>query len=204
MAGRKGRETASLRAGVTASVALALGALAHTAAHGSPPSWVGLGVLTPFAWLVVTVATRTALTPWRASLLVGGMQVGVHHILAWAPPSMAPAGATHAHHQPVEMETLAAAHVPVEGAGHATTTWMLLAHIAAGVVAGLVIAYGEAAATELAAWLAPVTVGLPALPTVVGRLRLLIGEWIPFPHRPPLLLADRLRGPPVLDGVTAA
>ena len=167
------------RAGLVATLVLALAALAHRVGGGTLPDPLILLALASFTMAGATFAARFRLTFGRLVAILGTGQVALHYGLGFsAPASCAPVGGGHAGHAGHAVAgTLAtcAASTPVpDGVAHLphetpAGAWMVLAHVVATLVVALVVAHGERALGLLLTWLAPrraLADLLPALPVV--------------------------------------
>ena len=167
------------RAGLVATLVLALAALAHRVGGGTLPDPLILAALAAFTMAGATFAARFRLTFARLVAVLGTGQVALHYGLGFsAPASCAPVGGGHAGHAVAGTLATCAASTPVpDGVAHLphetpAGAWMVLAHVLATLVVALVVAHGERALGLLLTWLAPrtaLTDMLPALP-VAHRL----------------------------------
>ncbi len=171
--GSGGRAVRQLRAAVATLVVVGLGASAHSVGGGSSLQLVPATVLTllvaPLVWILLR--SRTSLP--RMVLAIGSGQVVTHVTLAaMAPATGGTATPAHAH----GAVALSAAGPDLPAALHLSGP-MLLAHLAATVLAGVLLTRGEDVVRVVARWFctripaAPV-LGVTAVPTVVvGRSR---------------------------------
>ena len=167
------------RAGLVATLVLALAALAHRVGGGTLPDPLILAALAAFTMAGATFAARFRLTFARLVAVLGTGQVALHHGLGFsAGVACSPVPGGHAGHaEPGRVASCVTVAPLPDGVAHlphdATTgVWMVLAHVLATLVVALVVAHGERALGLLLAWLAPrgaLADLLPALP-VVHRL----------------------------------
>jgi len=195
-----------VRAASVSAVVLGLAGAAHVAGHGELPRPGILVALAAFVALVTMVATRRLLSlPALVGLLVA-TQVVLHQAMTWlsvpACAALVTAADPHAAHQLTVGSGLgcAVAGVPMGGQPEAiggTSALMVLTHLAATLMAAVILASGERALWALLDWLRPAlrvwtTPALvtqrvaPPRPAASARL----------PHQPPVLRSVRRRGPP--------
>lgn len=146
---------------VAAATGLMLGAAvgAHAAAGGTVPPAIVVGLLGALFAVVAAVVARTGPRRRRSLLLVGAAQYAAHQLLAMAshwpaaplhPAAVDDAGHRHGAVTPLVAHPAAGGDVPGAAAGTeltAAAVWldgrMLLGHLAATVVVGLVLATGD-------------------------------------------------------------
>lgn len=182
-----------LRAGAVAASVVGLAAGAHLAGGGELPGpGLLLAVVVVLAAVTLLLAGRRFTWPVLAGLLGTGQFV-LHEVFEQCSgPSATVVG--HGHHQTL---------VPALDAGAATASGspaMTVAHVAATVVATVLLLHGEALVWSLWAWLRPlVRVLLDLLGPAVGILARFPTTTVP---RPRSVVARRVRrrGPP---GATA-
>ena len=209
-----------LRSGVLAVCTLGLSALAHALAGGHLPGAGSLAALAAGVGLLCWAVGRWRLSARAVTGLLGAGQVALHAAFAALAPQ--PGGHGGARAVPPGLEGLATGAVPGalrasgHSAAHAAALWvggpttadaaMLLAHAAAAVALGLVVARGESALWDLCAWLAPLApllllglLGLlGALPARPTRRRPATGHLDRPRVRRELSRLHRRRGPPRL------
>ncbi|MHA7135090.1 hypothetical protein [Oerskovia turbata] len=190
------------RAGLVATLVLALAALAHRVGGGTLPHPLILLALASFTLAGTMLAARLRFTVGRLVVVLGAGQVGLHHALGFlGRATCAPVASGHAGHAAVPAACPAppalpdaVAHLPHAAPGG---QWMLLAHALATLVVALVVARGERALGLLLTWLAPrarLTDLLPALP---ARPRLQAPAAAPSRATNALWRRPSTRGPPV-------
>ncbi|MDI2033297.1 hypothetical protein [Paenarthrobacter nitroguajacolicus] len=189
----------ALRSGAIALVIVALAAGAHVVGGGLLPTAPVLLALLALTALASTLATRFKLSFVAMAALLGSSQVLLHEAFtALAPVGGAAPNGTH-HLETVPLPSLdPAAHL--HELGTTLGVLMLIAHIAATVGSAIVLAKGEDALWQLAAWLRP----LVSLPTLLfrpdaGASPVAVGApdvFIPRPWRN--LRQDSRRGPPAV------
>ncbi|WP_421742844.1 hypothetical protein [Cellulomonas sp.] len=190
-----------VRAGVVAAVTVALGALAHVLAGGTLPPSVVLVTLTALALAAAVVLTARRLGPAGALALLGVGQLAVHSSFSlFSTVACLPGPASlqgHVHHPGMVMATQASctpADVtlvqPLLGAPA-----MLVLHVAASVVAALVLVGADRALWWLAAWLSPL-LGTTEPAAVVPRASLPTPAEVPWSGYAWWRDAVPLRGPP--------
>lgn len=189
------------RAGLVATLVLALAALAHLVGGGTLPDPLILAALASFTMAGATFAARFRLTFARLVAILGTGQVALHYGLGLgAVPTCAPVAGAHAGHavSPAMACTPllpdGVAHLPHETSAGA---WMVLAHVLATVVVALVVAHGERALGLLLTWLAPRTALAELLPAVPVPPRLLLPDAEPARAVTVHLRIPTTRGPPV-------
>lgn len=189
----------ALRSGGIALVIVALAAGAHVVGGGLLPMAPVLFALLALTALATTLATRFKLNAFTMAALLGAGQLALHEAFtALGPVAAGTQGTTHH----LGNETLnPALHTVTEHThelGSTVGVLMLVAHIAATLGSALVLAKGEDALWQLAAWLRP----LVALPTLLFRpdagasplAAAAPDVFIPRPWRN--LRQDSRRGPP--------
>lgn len=189
-----------LRACLISTATLGLAAAAHTAAGGHLPGAPVLLLLAVLSLAPVMFLSRYRLGPAAMAGILTASQTALHQAFTTlAEPSghcTGPGIGAHGHHQ-----AFAIPHCATAGdvAGHDMAGWpgaaMLAAHIIATAATALLLARGEAALWQLAAWLKPLTTILrPATLPARARLHALRGVTVLVPH--PGLRIPTLRGPP--------
>lgn len=198
------------RGAVVAVVTIALAALAHVVAGGSLPPFVVVVALTAILLAAAVVLTGRRLGPVGAVTLLGAGQVAVHSAfslftsMACMPASTDQAALFgHEHHPGMVMQSQAACTAvdpavvqPLLGASA-----MLVLHVAATLVAALVIVGADRALWWLAAWLRPL-VGGPATVVVVPRPSLPTPAEVPWSGHAWWRDVVPLRGPPAWQSPT--
>ncbi|NUU19291.1 hypothetical protein HP550_18735 [Cellulomonas humilata] len=193
-----------VRAGVVAAVTVALASLAHVLAGGALPPTVVLVTLTAVTLAAAVVLTARRVGTVGALALLGVGQLAIHSsfslftTMACVPgPDGQAALFGHVHHAGMAMEPLAACSAveqtlapPLLGASA-----VLVLHVAAAVVAALVLAGADRALWGIAAWLAPL-VGSEAAAVVVPRPTLPTPVDVPWSGYAWWRDAVPLRGPP--------
>ncbi|MFF3066276.1 hypothetical protein ACFVQ3_17190 [Oerskovia sp. NPDC057915] len=200
------------RAGLVATLVLALAALAHRVGGGTLPHPLILLALASFTMAGATFAARFRLTFGRLVAVLGTGQVALHYGLGFsATASCAPVGGPHAGHAGLAAAGQVAscagvtpvpdgvAHLPHETPAGA---WMVLAHVVATLVAtlvvALVVAHGERALGLLLTWLAPRRALADLLPALPVAHRLLAPVAAPSLTATVHLRTPTTRGPPLL------
>ncbi|MGR0161700.1 hypothetical protein [Paenarthrobacter nitroguajacolicus] len=191
----------ALRSGGIALVIVALAATAHVIAGGELPTAPVLVALVALTALATTLATRFRLNLFTMAGLLGAGQLALHEAFTALGPITASAPGTK-HHLGAEALNpgldIAATHTHELGTAFGTV--MFAGHVAATIASAVVLAKGEDALWQLAAWLRP----LLALPTLLfrpdaGASPLAAGAtdvFIPRPWRN--LRQDSRRGPPAV------
>src|SRR6185312_266476 len=187
------------RSAVVAAAVLCLAAAAHTAAGGTLPHPAVVLALAALTWLPVMILAGRRLAPATILAVLAGGQVALHQAFElFGTVQCAPAGspaehaghAGHAGHAAVALDCMSASAHTGDSPG------MLAAHLAATALTALMLARGEAALWELAAWLRPL-VQLPAVTAAPVRASLPITDQGPLPlHTAYLVTLLPLRGPP--------
>jgi uncharacterized membrane protein YoaK (UPF0700 family) len=191
----------ALRSGAIALVIVALAAGAHVVGGGLLPMAPVLLALLALTALATTLATRFKLNVVTMAALLGAGQLALHEAFTALGPVAA--GTTAAAHHLGNEPLNPALHTVTEHTHEVGTTvgvLMLLAHIAATLGSSILLAKGEDALWQLAAWLRP----LVALPTLLfrpdaGASPVAVGApdvFIPRPWRN--LRQDSRRGPPAV------
>jgi hypothetical protein len=190
-----------VRAGSIAVVTVALAALAHVLAGGPLPPAVVLAALTALALAAAVVLTARRVGPLGVLALLGVGQLAVHSAfslfttMSCLPTSAVQGGSLAHQHHPGMVMGPSAACTAVDVQPLLGSSSMLGLHVAAAVVAALVLAGADRALWWLAAWLSPlfgtsepaVVVPLPSLPTPAD---------VPVPGRARWRDTVPLRGPP--------
>lgn len=191
----------AFRSGIISLVIVLLAAGAHVAGGGELPTAPVLIALIALTALATTLATRFKLNVVTLVTLLGAGQLALHEAFTALGPIVAAAPGT-SHHLGAETPPpaldIASAHVHELSGTFGVL--MLLAHAVAVVGSAILLAKGEDALWQLAAWLRP----LLALPTLVfrpdaGASPIAVGAptiFIPRPWRN--LRQDSRRGPPAV------
>jgi hypothetical protein len=191
----------ALRSATVSLVVVLLAAGAHIVGGGTLPTAPVLLALVVLTALVATLATRFKLNLVLMAGLLGAGQLALHEAFTALGPIRATGPAAN-HHLGAESLSpgmdIAAAHT--HELGTAFGTMMLVGHVFATFASAIVLAKGEDALWQLAAWLRP----LLALPTLVfrpdaGASPAAVGApdaFIPRPWRN--LRQDSRRGPPAV------
>lgn len=191
----------AFRSGIISLVIVLLAAGAHVAGGGELPTAPVLLALIALTALTTTLATRFKLNIVTLVTLLGAGQLALHEAFTALGPIVAAAPGT-SHHLGAETPPpsldIASAHVHELSGTFGVL--MLLAHAVAVVGSAILLAKGEDALWQLAAWLRP----LLALPTLVfrpdaGASPIAVGApaiFIPRPWRN--LRQDSRRGPPAV------
>ncbi|MFC0713423.1 hypothetical protein [Cellulomonas biazotea] len=204
------------RAGLVASVVVALSAVAHVLGGGVLPHAVVLVALTSLVLAVAVVLAGRRLGVVATTALLGVGQLALHHGFVLLGPVCAPAAATagpagHLDHAAHAEHAVHAAHaVQVATAagsaagcvvGHAAAqpllgaSAMLVLHAVATVLTAVVVAGADRALHWLVAWLRP-RLAVPG-PVVVPAVGSLVVPVVPTAvRRAPWARDDRRRGPP--------
>ncbi|HXF02872.1 MAG TPA: hypothetical protein VN601_07765 [Arthrobacter sp.] len=187
------------RSAVVAAAVLCLAAAAHTAAGGTLPHPAVVLALAALTWLPVMILAGRRLAPATILAVLAGGQVALHQAFElFGTVQCAPAGspaehaghAGHAGHAAVALDCMSASAHTGDSPG------MLAAHLTATALTALMLARGEAALWELAAWLRPL-VQLPAVTAAPVCASLPITDQGPLPlHTAYLVTLLPLRGPP--------
>ncbi|WP_458107464.1 hypothetical protein M1D51_17935 [Arthrobacter sp. R3-55] len=191
----------ALRSATVSLVVVLLAAGAHIVGGGTLPTAPVLLALVVLTALVATLATRFKLNLVFMAGLLGAGQLALHEAFTALGPIRTTGPAAN-HHLGAESLSpgmdIAAAHT--HELGTAFGTMMLVGHVFATFASAIVLAKGEDALWQLAAWLRP----LLALPTLVfrpdaGASPAAVGApdvFIPRPWRN--LRQDSRRGPPAV------
>lgn len=189
----------ALRSGAISLVVVLLAAGAHVVGGGALPTAPVLLALVALTALATTLATRFKLNVVTMTALLGAGQLVLHEAFTALGPVAASTQGP-AHH--LASESLnPALHAATEHSHELGTTFgalMFLSHVIATLGSAVVLAKGEDALWQLAAWLRP----LVALPTLLfrpdaGASPVAVGAadvFIPRPWRN--LRQDSRRGPP--------
>jgi len=190
-----------LRSGAVSLVIVLLAATAHLAGGGELPTAPVLIGLVALTALASTLATRFKLNVVTMAGLLGAGQLALHEAFTALGPVSA-SGQRTMHHlgaDPLSSGVdIAATHT--HELGTAFGTLMLIAHIVATIGSAVILARGEDALWQLAAWLRP----LLTVPTLVfrpdaGTSPVAVSSpkvFIPRPWRN--LRQDSRRGPPAV------
>jgi hypothetical protein len=191
----------ALRSGAISLVIVLLAAGAHVVGGGALPTAPVLLALVALTALATTLATRFKLNVVTMTTLLGAGQLALHEAFSALGPVDAAAPGTQ-HHLGGESLSpavdLAASHTHQLGTTFGAL--MLLSHVIATLGSALILAKGEDALWQLAAWLRP----LIALPTLLfrpdaGAAPLAVGAPEVFTPRPwRNLRQDSRRGPPAV------
>ncbi|MBT2584780.1 hypothetical protein [Arthrobacter sp. ISL-95] len=191
----------ALRSGAISIVVVLLAAAAHLVGGGELPTTPVLLALVALTALAATLATRFKLNLVTMAGILGAGQLALHEAFTALGPISASVQETR-HHLAAEPLSsgldIAATHT--HELGTAFGIMMFVGHVIATVATAVVLAKGEAALWQLAAWLRP----LLTLPTLVfrpdaGASPVAAGApdvFIPRPWRN--LRQDRRRGPPAV------
>ncbi|MFW0771805.1 hypothetical protein ACLRGI_01380 [Paenarthrobacter nitroguajacolicus] len=156
----------ALRSGAISLVVVLLAAGAHIVGGGELPTAPVLLALVALTALAATLATRFKLNVVTMAGLLGAGQLALHEAFTSLSPITTNVQGTN-HHLGAEALNpgldIAATHT--HELGTAFGTMMLVGHILATVASAMVLAKGEDALWQLAAWLRP----LLALPALVFR-----------------------------------
>ncbi|MEV7603845.1 hypothetical protein AB0N65_00205 [Paenarthrobacter sp. NPDC089322] len=188
----------ALRSGAISMVIVVLAAGAHVMAGGTLPTTPVLVALLALTALAATLAARFKLNLAAMASLLGASQFMLHEAFTALGP--VGTGAQEAHHHassdPISPVLDASAHTHELGTTYGVL--MLLAHVIATLASAVILAKGEDALWQLAAWLRP----LVAVPTLLfrpdaGAAPFGVGApdvFVPRPWRN--LRQDSRRGPP--------
>ncbi|SEJ64662.1 hypothetical protein SAMN04487917_108196 [Arthrobacter sp. yr096] len=191
----------ALRSSAIALVIVLLAAGAHVVGGGALPTTPVMLALVALTALATTLATRFKLNVVTMTMLLGAGQLALHEAFTALSPitAIGPGGNHHLGGESLNPGMdIAATHT--HELGTAFGALMLLSHILATLASAVVLAKGEDALWQLAAWLRP----LLSLPTLVfrpdaGASPLAAGApdvFIPRPWRN--LRQDSRRGPPAV------
>ncbi|VXC20571.1 conserved exported hypothetical protein [Arthrobacter sp. 9V] len=191
----------ALRSGLISFVVVLLAAAAHVVGGGELPTAPVLLALVALTALAATLATRFKLNLVTMAGLLGAGQVALHEAFTALSPITANAQGTN-HHLGAEAFNpgldIAASHT--HELGTTFGAMMFVGHVIATLASAVVLAKGEDALWQLAAWLRP----LLALPTLVFRPDAgasPVGAGAPkvfIPHPWRNLRQDSRRGPPAV------
>ncbi|MFC0625676.1 hypothetical protein [Kribbella deserti] len=178
----------SVRAAAVAVVTVGIAAGSHVLGGGAPPHPLALLILSVLAAVPVHLLSGRRLGFGLLLVLLGGGQFVVHHLLM-AMATMQPGG--HPHEMPPMVHP--AAPVPTEG------PTMLIAHVVATLLTGLLLAHGESLLWALWSLLRPLLV-VPGGFVAVSRPKPLPIATIRRPLRVTAFARpDRPRGPPLSE-----
>ncbi|QDY89310.1 hypothetical protein E7Y32_03110 [Arthrobacter sp. UKPF54-2] len=195
----------SLRSAMVATTIVALAAAAHVVGGGQLPAPAILAAFLALTGLVSTAATRLKLNIPAMTGLLGAGQVVLHE--AFAAFSAPIAGAvtrsghfgTPGHHDGGIPLPVPAGHLQPHALDSALALSMFAGHTLATLACALLLARGEDALWQLAAWLRPL-VQLPApvtpRPVALRALPLWPAESLPLPWRN--VRRECRRGPPAV------
>lgn len=188
-----------LRSSIIASTSLCLASAAHTAAGGTLPEPLIFTAMIALTLLASTVVSRWKLGPVSILGILALSQLSLHQCFEWfAFSPMTGASSTPHQHQHGSALAELPAMLPAHSAHSADSAGlgMLLAHVIATIIVGLMVARGESVLWALGDWLRPL-------------LRLLMPAVLPVPRQPAaasapterakpqrFLRAARWRGPP--------
>ena len=154
------------RGGFAAVTSTGVALASHLAAGGAMPGPLGLLIPLLLSFSVCAVLAGVSL-PWlRLSGSVAVSQVLFHTLFSLGTVTAGPTVALHDHSA-----------MTVTGAGHMTHggQWMVLAHVAAGIVTILALRHGESIVTRLSTAVLRVLArwrpGMPSAPRIVRPLR---------------------------------
>ncbi|MFK0008491.1 hypothetical protein ACIQTZ_15705 [Paenarthrobacter sp. NPDC090520] len=188
----------ALRSGALSVVVVLLAAGAHVLGGGALPTAPVLAALIALTGLAATLATRFKLNVAAMTALVGASQLVLHQAFTSLAPidAAAPAGGHHPGTESLAPIVDPATHL--HELGTTAGALMFIAHVMATVASAAVLAKGEDALWQLAAWLRPL-VTLPSLlfKPDAGATPVAVGApdvFIPRPWRN--LRQDSRRGPP--------
>jgi hypothetical protein len=192
-----------LRSAMVATTIVTLAAAAHVVAGGQLPAPAILLALLALTSLASTAATRLKLRLPAMAGLLGAGQVALHEAftafgVTVSPPGTAGAAAP-AHHTGLIPLPVPADHLRLHELDSALALSMIAGHAVATLACAVLLAKGEDALWQLAAWLrplvqlpAPVSPRPAAVPVVTARPR----AAVPLPWRN--LRRDCRRGPPAV------
>ncbi|MGF4044998.1 hypothetical protein ACX800_17165 [Paenarthrobacter nitroguajacolicus] len=195
----------ALRSGAISIVVVLLAAVAHLVGGGELPSAPVLLALVALTTLAATLATRFKLNFFTMAGLLGAGQLALHEAFTALSPIAVSQQQTNHHLGGEAFSTgldISATHT--HELGTAFGAMMFVGHVLATIVSAVILAKGEDALWQLAAWLRP----LLALPTLVfrpdaGASPVAVGApdvFIPRPWRN--LRQDSRRGPPAVVVLT--
>ncbi|HEV7167611.1 MAG TPA: hypothetical protein VGN49_06530 [Micrococcaceae bacterium] len=182
------------RTATVSSVLFSLAAAAHLMPGGTLPVPIICLALFAFITVPVMLLSRLRLSLPIMAALMGASQLALHTAFSAlsASSGFAPAKPEHFHN----VHNVRSAMAPAMATGMPSASVpMLVLHIAAAVLATVMLAKGDAALWGLARWLRPlarrpVLVALPPLPAVP------VGNQGFVPLLPPCVRLPALRGPP--------
>ncbi|MFE4194494.1 hypothetical protein ACFRJ9_01385 [Paenarthrobacter sp. NPDC056912] len=153
----------ALRSGAISLVIVLLAAGAHVVGGGSLPTAPVLVALLALTALAATLATRFKLNFLSMAALLGSGQLALHEAFTALGPISTTAPGTN-HHLGAEplSPALDVAATHTHELGTTFGALMLMGHVLATLTSALILAKGEDALWQLAAWLRPL-VALPAL-----------------------------------------
>lgn len=155
----------ALRSGAISLVIVLLAAGAHVIGGGELPAIPVLLALVALTGLAATLATRVKLNFTAMTALLGTSQLALHEAFTALSPVMA-TGPGNSHHAGEPLNPLLYTATPhLHELGTTLGTAMLVGHILATIGSAVILAKGEDALWQLAAWLRP----LVALPTLLFR-----------------------------------
>lgn len=191
----------SLRSAMVATTIVVLAAAAHVAGGGQLPAPAILAAFLALTGLVSTAATRLKLNIPAMTGLLGAGQVVLHEAFSAfsAPVTGAATLGTPGHHDGRIPLPIPAGHLQPHALDSTLALTMFAGHTLATLVCALLLARGEDALWQLAAWLRPL-IQLPApvtpRPVALRALPLWPAESVPLPWRN--VRRERRRGPPVV------
>lgn len=188
----------ALRSAAISLVIVLLATGAHVAGGGTLPTGPVLLALVALTSLAATLAARFKLNFTALASLLGSSQLALHEAFTALSPVTTAAQGTNHHLGAQSLGTVTEATTHGHELGTVFGVLMLIAHIVATVASAVILAKGEDALWQLAAWLRP----LIALPTLLfrpdaGASPVSAGSpqvFIPRPWRN--LRQDSRRGPP--------
>ncbi|MCX6499161.1 MAG: hypothetical protein NTU93_10210 [Arthrobacter sp.] len=192
-----------LRSAMVATTIVTLAAAAHVVAGGQLPAPAILLAVLALTGLVTTAATRLKLRLPAMAGLLGAGQLALHEAFTAFGVTVSPPGtsgaAVPAHHTALIPLPVPADHLRMHELDSALALSMFAGHALATLACAVLLAKGEDALWQLAAWLrplvqlpAPVTPRPAAAPVVTARPR----AAVPLPWRN--LRRDCRRGPPAV------
>ena len=196
----------SLRAAMVSTTIVVLAAAAHVVGGGQLPAPAILAAFLALTGLASTAATRLKLNVPAMTGLLGAGQVVLHEAfaafstpIAAAATGAGPIGTPGHHDGVVPLLVPSAGHLQSHPLDSALALTMFAGHALATLVCALLLARGEDALWQLAAWLRPL-VQLPSpvtpRPVALRALPLWPAESLPLPWRN--LRRDCRRGPPAV------
>ena len=190
----------ALRSGAISLVIVLLASGAHVIGGGELPAVPVLLALVALTGLAATLATRFKLNFTAMTALLGTSQLALHEAFTALSPVTATAPGN-SHHAAESLNPLLYTATPhLHELGTTLGTAMFAGHILATICSAVILARGEDALWQLAAWLRP----LVALPTLLfrpdaGASPIVVGApdvFLPRPWRN--LRQDSRRGPPAV------